>query len=49
MIPFVRTVQELAATKKIMEENGLKRSSDFKLWMMVEIPANIFIMENSWK
>lgn len=45
MIPFVRTVQELAATKKIMEENGLKRSSDFKLWMMVEIPANIFIME----
>jgi pyruvate,water dikinase len=45
MIPFVRTVDELASTKRIMEDNGLKRSADFKLWMMVEIPANIFIME----
>ncbi len=45
MIPFVRTVDELASTKKILEDNGLKRSADFKLWMMVEVPSNIFIME----
>jgi pyruvate,water dikinase len=45
MIPFVRTVDELASTKRILEENGLKRSADFKLWMMVEVPSNIFIME----
>ena len=45
MIPFVRTVSELATTKKILEENGLKRSNNFKLWMMVEVPSNIFIME----
>jgi pyruvate, water dikinase len=45
MIPFVRTVSELASTKKILEDNGLVRSADFKLWMMVEIPANIFIIE----
>ncbi|MCL2615633.1 MAG: phosphoenolpyruvate synthase [Dehalococcoidia bacterium] len=45
MIPFVRTVEELAKTKALMEEFGLKRSDDFKLWMMTEIPANIFIME----
>ena len=45
MIPFVRTVNELAQTKALMEEFGLKRSEDFKLWMMTEIPANIFIME----
>ena len=45
MIPFVRTVDELASTKKILEENGLKRGPDFKLWMMVEVPSNIFIME----
>jgi pyruvate,water dikinase len=45
MIPFVRTVNELAATKKILEENGLTRSNNFKLWMMVEVPSNIFIME----
>jgi len=45
MIPFVRTVDELARTKEIMESEGLKRSEDFKLWMMVEVPSNIFLME----
>jgi pyruvate,water dikinase len=45
MIPFVRTVEELAGTKQIMEAEGLKRSEDFKLWMMVEVPSNIFLME----
>lgn len=45
MIPFVRTVDELVQTKSIMEEFGLKRSENFKLWMMTEIPANIFIIE----
>jgi pyruvate,water dikinase len=45
MIPFVRTVDELARTKQLMESQGLKRSEDFKLWMMVEVPSNIFIME----
>ena len=45
MIPFVRTVDELKRTKDILESEGLKRSYDFKLWMMVEVPSNIFIME----
>ncbi|GAI11719.1 unnamed protein product, partial [marine sediment metagenome] len=45
MIPFVRTVDEMARTKEIMESQGLKRSEDFKLWMMVEVPSNIFLME----
>jgi len=45
MIPFVRTVDELARTKKLMEAQGLERSEDFKLWMMVEVPSNIFLME----
>ena len=45
MIPFVRTIDELARTKEIMEAEGLKRSDDFKLWMMVEVPSNIFLME----
>jgi len=45
MIPFVRTVEELAGTKKIMEAEGLKRSKDFKLWMMVEVPSNVLILE----
>jgi len=45
MIPFVRTVEGLAAVKEIMESQGLKRSADFKLWMMVEIPSNIILMD----
>jgi pyruvate,water dikinase len=45
MIPFVRTVNELIGTKEIMETEGLKRSEDFKLWMMVEVPSNIFLIE----
>ncbi len=45
MLPFVRTVDELARTIKIMEAEGLKRSEDFKVWMMVEVPSNIFLLE----
>jgi len=45
MIPFVRTVEELARTVKIMEAEGLKRSKDFKLWMMVEVPSNIILLD----
>jgi pyruvate,water dikinase len=45
MIPFVRTVDELDRTKQLLESEGLKRSEDFKLWMMVEVPSNIFLIE----
>jgi len=45
MIPFVRTVNELTQTLKIMEEDGLKRSENFKIWMMVEVPSNIILLD----
>ncbi len=45
MIPFVRTVNELTQTLKIMAAEGLKRSDDFKIWMMVEVPSNIILLE----
>jgi pyruvate,water dikinase len=45
MIPFVRTVEELARTVKIMESVGLKRAGDFKLWMMAEVPSNFILLE----
>ena len=45
MIPFVRTIDEMAKTKKFLESQGLYSSPDFKLWMMVEVPSNIFLME----
>lgn len=46
MIPFVRTPQELLAVKKLMAGVGLVRSPSFKLWLMVEIPANVILLEN---
>ncbi|MBI2074984.1 MAG: phosphoenolpyruvate synthase [Candidatus Levybacteria bacterium] len=45
MLPFVRTVKELIAVKKIVSASGLYRSSNFKLWMMVEIPSNVIMIE----
>jgi len=45
MIPFVRTVNELLQVKKILSKNGLHRSPTFKLWMMVEIPANVILLD----
>ncbi|MEM5881992.1 MAG: PEP/pyruvate-binding domain-containing protein [Candidatus Aenigmatarchaeota archaeon] len=45
MLPFVRTVEELEKALKIMEEEGLKRDKDFKVWMMAEVPSNIFLAD----
>jgi pyruvate,water dikinase len=45
MIPFVRTVPEMESTIKIMEEEGLKRSDTFKLWMMCEVPSNVILLD----
>ena len=45
MIPFVRTPEELAQVKQLMERFGLVRSEDFKLWMMAEVPSNVFLLD----
>lgn len=45
MLPFVRTPTELLEAKKIMTGVGLVRSGSFKIWMMVEVPANVLILE----
>ncbi len=46
MLPFVRTVNELIEVKKIITASGLKRSNNFLLYMMAEIPANVFLLED---
>ena len=46
MIPFCRTVEEMTKVKRIVAANGLYRSPTFKLWMMVEIPANVILLED---
>lgn len=39
MFPFVRTTWELEKALKIMEDEGLRRSKDFKVWAMAEVPS----------
>jgi len=46
MIPFVRTLDEMKNVKDILEKKGLKRSENFKLWMMAEIPANVILIDD---
>ncbi len=45
MIPFTRTVDELKKVVKILDENGLERTKDFKLFLMAEIPSNIILAD----
>jgi pyruvate,water dikinase len=45
MLPFVRTVKELKKVNEILEEEGFERGEDFKLWLMAEVPSNIFLAD----
>lgn len=45
MFPFVRTVEQLREVKKLMASFGLARSGNFKVWMMVEIPSNVILLD----
>ncbi|RJX16026.1 phosphoenolpyruvate synthase [Candidatus Bathyarchaeota archaeon] len=45
MLPFVRTTWEVEECLKIMEEEGLKRGRDFKVWIMAEVPSVIFLAD----
>ena len=46
MIPYVHLPWELAEVKKIIASKGLFRNPSFKLWMMVEIPSNVILLED---
>ena len=45
MIPFCRTVDEAEKVTALMAEEGLRRSADFKVWLMAEIPSNIILAD----
>lgn len=45
MIPFVRRLGELRAIKEIMQEVHLYRTRDFKLWIMVEVPSTVLLID----
>jgi pyruvate,water dikinase len=44
-IPFVRNVRELEDVKRLVTAAGLHRSPTFQLWMMVEIPSNVILLD----
>lgn len=45
MIPFCRNVEECRKVIKIMDDCGLRRGKDFKVWLMAEIPSNIILAD----
>ena len=45
MLPFVRTTWEVEQCLAIMNEEGLVRDRDFKVWLMAEIPSIIFMAD----
>lgn len=45
MIPFVRTLDEFSKIKQLVNQAGLKQNSDFKLWIMCEVPSTVILMD----
>ncbi|MCE4601218.1 MAG: pyruvate, water dikinase [Desulfurococcales archaeon] len=45
MFPFVRTVWELKKALAILEDEGLGRGRDFKVWIMVEVPSTVMLAD----
>lgn len=42
MLPFVRTLSELVACRKLMDDVGLTRDPEFPLWVMAEVPSVVY-------
>jgi pyruvate,water dikinase len=45
MLPFVRNTWELEEITGMMREKGLKRSRDFQLYLMAEVPSTVLLAE----
>lgn len=45
MIPFIRTPLELMEIKTILQEHELDNEPSFKLWIMVEVPSTVIMLE----
>jgi pyruvate,water dikinase len=45
MLPFVRSVTECKKIIDMMKEEGLERGPDFKIWVMAEVPSNVFLAD----
>ena len=45
MLPFVRRIGELRAIKEMLKAQGMHHTRDFKLWIMVEVPSTVFLID----
>jgi pyruvate, water dikinase len=43
MLPFVRNTWEIEQIAEMLKEKGLRRSRDFKLYLMAEVPSIVFL------
>ena len=49
MIPFIRRVGEIRAIRDMLREMKIHRTRDFKLWIMVEVPSTVFLIDEFCK
>jgi len=49
MLPFVRTISEVQQITEMMASVGLRRGLDLKLYLMAEVPVNIFMADEFCK
>ncbi len=45
MLPFVRSVEEVKSIERMMNDVGLYRGNDLKLYLMAEVPVIVFMAE----
>ena len=45
MLPFVRTLEQSRTVIKFIKEAGFENDETFKIWMMVEIPSNVILLD----
>lgn len=45
MIPFVRTANELARCKSLVDASGLTEDRTFELWVMAEVPSILYYLD----
>ncbi len=46
MLPFVRNTEDVRKCLKILEENGLVNSHEFRIYIMAEVPSVAFVPED---
>ena len=44
ILPFVRTVEEFTACHQLIEQAGLQKVQEFKVWIMAEVPSVLFLL-----